>query len=299
MRGPEDEEVGDIIVVIADKIISHLRELNYLPPEDDEIAETTAPFDQAFADSEQLTAAAFASNSMKIAFGPNAGKNVRRIGKTFGCTGEHALIKSTRCASANGFTLHANRYIGEQERHKLEELLSYAARPAFSHKRLSLKDPQNPAGDFVYELKSPWTDGTTAIQLSRGELFEKLAALIPPPYLHLSRHFGVFSSHSRWRSKIITKPHVKKGFTLSLDRSTVERMTWAKLLARVFKIDVLRCPTCQTRLNPALWQLVNTQPLIALMLVALKIEPHPPPIQPAGKSLITDDYEYEQTEYDD
>ena len=85
MRGPEDEEVGDIIIVIADKIISHLRELNYLPPEDDEIAETTAPFN-------------------------------------------HALIKSTRCASAYGFTLHANRYIGEKERHKLEELLSYAAR---------------------------------------------------------------------------------------------------------------------------------------------------------------------------
>ena len=76
-------------------------------------------------------------------------------------------------------------------------------------------------------------------------------------------------------------------------------MTWAKLLARVFKIDVLRCPTCLTRLNPGLWQQVNTQPLIALMLVALKIDPHPPPIRPAGKSFVTDDYEYEQTEYDD
>ena len=302
LRGPEDEEVGDIVIVIADKIIAYLRQLNYLPAENDESGETTAPFDQEFADSEQLTVAAFASNSMKIAFGINAGKNVRRIGKTFGFTGEHALIKSTRCASANGFTLHANRYIGENERHKLEELLSYAARPAFSHKRLSLKDPQDPDSDFVYELKAQWTDGTRAIQLSREELFEKLAALIPPPYIHLSRHFGVFSSSSKWRSKIVTRPQVKKGFTLSKDKSSVERMSWSKLLARVFKIDVLRCPVCLTRLNPDQWERVDTQPHIALMLVALNIDPRPPPIVAAGDAgsrLITYDSECRYVDFDD
>ena len=140
--------------------------------------------------------------------------------------------------------------VGERERSKLEDLLSYAARPSFSNKRLSLKDPQHLAGDFVYELKSQWTDGTRAIQLSREELFEKLAALIPPPYIHLSRHFGVFSSSSKWRSKIVTRPQVKKGFTLPRGKSSVERMSWSKLLVRVFKIDVTRCPVCSTRLNP-------------------------------------------------
>ena len=64
-------------------------------------------------------------------------------------------------------SLHANRFVGERERSKLEDLLSYAARPSFSNKRLSLKDPQQLAGDFVYELKSQWTDGSRAIQLSR------------------------------------------------------------------------------------------------------------------------------------
>ena len=148
------------------------------------------------------------------AFSSNAGKNVRRIGKTFGFLGEHALIKSTRCAAVNGFSLHANRYVGERERSKLEELFSYAARPSFSNKRLSLKDPEDTAGDYIYELKSQWSDGTKAVLLSREELFEKLAALIPPPYIHLSRHFGVFSSSSKWRAKIVTRPAVKKGFTL-------------------------------------------------------------------------------------
>jgi hypothetical protein len=46
---------------------------------------------------------------------------------------------------------------------------------------LSLKDPEDPTGDYVYELKSQWSDGTKAVLLSREELYEKLAALIPPP----------------------------------------------------------------------------------------------------------------------
>ena len=59
-------------------------------------------------------------------------------------------------------------------------------------------------------------------------------------------------------------------------------MNWSKLLARVFKIDVTRCTTCLKRLNPDQWERVDTKPHIALMLIALKIEPHPPPMTPAG-----------------
>ena len=301
LRGPTDEETGDIIEVIADKVIRYLREINYLSPEDDEPSETEAPFDQLFADSEQLTAAAYASNSMKIAFGENAGKSVRRIGKTFGFLGEHALVKSTRCATVNGFSLHANRYVGERERKKLEDLFSYAARPSFSNKRLSLKDPEDPAGDYIYELKSQWSDGTKAVLLSREELFEKLAALIPPPYIHLSRHFGVFSSSSKWRKMIVTRPEVKKGFTICKEKGGVTRMSWSKLLARVFKIDVTRCPNCLKQLNPDQWERVDTKTHIALMLIALKIEPDPPPITPAGHAgkLMTLGSEYRYVDCED
>ena len=52
LRGPTDEETGDIIEVIATKVIRYLREKNYLAAEDDESGETDAPFDQTFADSE-------------------------------------------------------------------------------------------------------------------------------------------------------------------------------------------------------------------------------------------------------
>jgi hypothetical protein len=93
---------------------------------------------------------------------------------------------------------------------------------------------------------------------------------------------------------IVTKPEVKKGFTLCKEKGSVTRMTWSKLLARVFKIDVSRCCNCQRRLNPDQWERVDKQPHIALMLVALNIEPHPPEITPAGNTgkLITFGGEY-------
>lgn len=68
------------------------------------------------------------------------------------------MVKGLRCSTANGFTIHANRYIGAQERSKLEELLSYGARGVFSNERLSLVDPEKPNGDLKFTLKRMWSD---------------------------------------------------------------------------------------------------------------------------------------------
>jgi hypothetical protein len=45
------------------------------------------------------------------------------------------------------------------------------------------------------------------------------AAVVPPPYVHLSRYFGVLSSHSKWRRKVILHPDVKKGFVAAAGNS--------------------------------------------------------------------------------
>ncbi len=80
--------------------------------------------------------------------------------------------------------------------------------------------------------------------LSPQELVEKLVALIPPPYLHLSRYFGVLASHSKWRRRIVLHPEVKKGFFAAFGSKEAVRMTWSRLLARVFRVDVSRCLGC-------------------------------------------------------
>ena len=261
LKGPDDDDISLVVETIATKVIAMLRENNYLSEEGTEV-DMPPCLDQIIEDSEQLKAAIAASATMHIAFGENAGKKVRRVGHGFGIEEEHALVKGKRCSSANGFTVHANRYVGEDERKKLEELVGYVSRPAFSNKRLSLRDPDNPNGDLIYELKTPWRDGTEGIILSRSELCEKISALIPPPYIHLSRYFGVFSSHSKWRRLIVIKPHVKKGFVAVPDGSSVSRMTWSKLLKRAFKIDVTRCQACGARIYPENCQDVNVPNMI-------------------------------------
>jgi hypothetical protein len=150
-------------------VIDLLRKKEYLTGESQEV-DCPDCIDKVFADSTQLMAAVVASNQQKIAFGENSGKKVRRIGKGFGYEQEIALVKGKRCATVNGFSVHANRYVGQQERQKLASLIAYAARPAFSHKYLSLQDPEKPDGDLIYKLKAPWSDGTQAILLTPGEL---------------------------------------------------------------------------------------------------------------------------------
>jgi hypothetical protein len=274
LRGPSDDEVADIVAAVAHSVIETLRNDNYLPEEGLEIDPPTW-LDQAFAESEQLAAAAAASTTMYIAFGDRAGQKVRRIGRGFGYEEEIPAAKGKRCYSVNGFTIHANRYIGPKERGKLEELLAYGARGAFANDRLSLCDPEKPDGDLVYSLKRPWSDGTEGIVMSAAETIEKLVALIPPPYVHLSRYFGVLSSRSKWRRQIVLRPEIKKGFVASADGQSSERLTWSKLLARVFKIDVTRCLACGARLQPSNCDVVTNVALIeaTLKVLGLAFEP--------------------------
>ena len=57
-------------------------------------------------------------------------------------------------------------------------------------------------GTVVIRLKQPWADGTGAIQLSRLELMERLAALVPPPRKNQVLYHGVLASRAAWRASL-------------------------------------------------------------------------------------------------
>ena len=282
LSGPENEHVADMVEATAGAVIDLLQTKGYLPGEYDEVDRPDLPalLDRVFADSDALTAALFASAEMRIAFGEHAGQKVRKIGQSFGYQGEVGLVKGKRLASANGFTIHADRYIGKREPRKLEKLISYASRGPFSHERLSLKDPCNPGGDLVYQLKTPWHDGTKAIVLTQMEMIEKLAALVPPRYLHQTRYFGAFASASKMRPKIIIRPHVKKGYVASGPQS-VERISWSWLLKRTFKLDLQRCLVCHTKIKVENCVLYDDPIAIKKVMWVLGLKYHPPPRRPA------------------
>ena len=48
-------------------------------------------------------------------------------------------------------------------------------------------------GHVRYRLKTPYRDGITHIVLEPLDMMARLAALVPPPRLHLTRFHGVFA----------------------------------------------------------------------------------------------------------
>src|SRR3989442_12300926 len=117
------------------------------------------------------------------------------MGSGCGSEGERPARTGPRCASVNGFSLHANTAIPAHRRDQLERLLRYTARGAVSLERLQ----EDANGDLVYTFTHPWSDGTTGIRLSPLELLEKLAALVPLPHVHLVRYGGCLAPHSHLR----------------------------------------------------------------------------------------------------
>ncbi len=98
-------------------------------------------------------------------------------------------------------------------------------------------------------LKTPYRDGTTHIVMSPLEFLQRLAALVPRPRLHLLRFHGVLAPNARLRPKVIPSVPVN-AHTPSADHAEAPptaapaRLSWARLLKRVFDIDIEQCPHC-------------------------------------------------------
>src|SRR2546425_10290979 len=137
----------------------------------------------------------------RTAYGPNAGRRGTRVGDPIDPESMD-LTLSPRCASVDGFSLHANVAVHADDRPRLERLARYCARAPIAKDRLErLVD-----GRLLYRFKRPWRDGTTHIVMEPMELLGKLAALVPAPRAHLVRYSGVLAPASKWRPLIVPEP---------------------------------------------------------------------------------------------
>ena len=80
------------------------------------------------------------------------------------------------------------------------------------------------------------------------DFIARLAALVPPPRVHLTRFHGVFAAHAALRAAITP---AGRGVGARSGSATVERptpkaiaMTWARRLKRVFGIEIEQCARC-------------------------------------------------------
>jgi hypothetical protein len=162
----------------------------------------------------------------------------------------------------------------------LERLLRYTARGAVALERLTV----HADGDLLSTFTHPWSDGTIGIRLSPLELLEKLAVLVPLPRQHQVRYGGCLAPHSHLRAAIIPTAR-QQGLEASDDQSPSPHWSWARLLKRVFAIDMERCPVCQQgRLR--IIAAITEGHVIQKILRHLKLAVDPPPIAPAQQAAF-------------
>src|SRR5215813_7257667 len=151
-----------------------------------------------------------------------------------------------------------------------------AIRGAVSLERLA----QDANGELVYTFTHPWSDGTTGIRLSPLELLEKLAALVPLPRMHLVRYGGCLAPHSHLRGAIIPTPRQQGMEDEEATDTGSPRWSWARLLKRVFALDMARCPFCQQGSLRIIAAITHGE-VIRKILQHLKLSADPPPIAAA------------------
>lgn len=185
------------------------------------------------------------SITYRVAVGPRAGQEVFSL-QTVPARADEARKGVAQYA---GFSLHAGIGVEAEQREKLERLTRYVSRPAVAEERLD----RTAQGQVRYRLKTPYRDGTTHIVLEPLDFIARLAALVPPPRVHLTRFHGVFAAHAALRAAITPAARgarARKSLTSPGQVAPKDiRMSWARRLKRVFGIEIEQCARCGGRLK--------------------------------------------------
>ena len=148
-----------------------------------------------------------------------------------------------------------------------------------------------PPRDLAGPRGASWTaQRHSAPSSAIRQFLARLCALVPPPGFHMTRYYGVFASHHRLRERVIPKPaapppppQLPLDFTLHDDSPASSpgssprprRIGWAKLLARIFALDITRGRKCGGRMR--VLEVVSDADAIARILHGARAPPAPPP----------------------
>ena len=274
---PTDEDLHALLQTVIARLMKMLTRRGVLVEEMGQtyLAEPDAEGEEA----RTLRPLQAAAITYRIAFGPRAGQKVLPLR---GAMPREAPARQPLCADIHGFSLHAAVRVEAHDRKRLEQLCRYITRPALSDERVQL----NAAGQVALKLKKPWRDGTTHLVISPLEFMQRLAALVPRPRLHLIRFHGVLAPNAKLRPLVVPPgPQVQEADTdaaapAECEVETVQarpnRISWARLLKRVFDIDMHTCPNCgggELKIIAAILE----RPVIERILTHLGLEPQPPP----------------------
>lgn len=267
---PIDDDIRRIAETTAHRIVKLLERRGLLEPD--------APPDALVQEEPLLAALTAASIRGTVATGERAGQRVRRRL----VDPEEGIRSGPLCFSSRGFSLHAATCVEAGERERLERLCRYVIRPPLAAGRLQMLDEDT----LSFTLKTPWSDGTTHLVLSPLELIEKLAALVPRPRLNLIRYHGVLAPNAAGREYIVPGPYLEEAGSdapcayaaPTHSPQPAYRLSWARLLARVFRVDVTVCPDCGGTMK--IIAALTDPHAIRTYLDGVGLTSRPPPIAP-------------------
>jgi hypothetical protein len=260
-------DLADILLTIRVRVAALLRRRGLLDQSAERDLAERSPM---------LAAAQAASVQGRLAFGPRRGERVTRLGAQASAPMGGPFHRPPRddCAVDEGFSLHAGPPVPGTDRERLERLCRYLARPAIATERLH----GLPDGRIAYELRHPWSDGTTRVVFEPLTFVEKLAALVPPPRAHLVTYHGVLAPAAAWRSAVVPGPSTSRRRGSS-GPACRRRYPWAELLRRVFAVDVLRCELCGGRRE--LIAQITQAGVVRAILTSLGLPTEVPVLHPA------------------
>jgi len=271
---PTVSEIEEVLSKIIQKITKYLERQKIIIKDDND-----GGFQIPIPDEDTLSKLQATSVTYRFATGKSKGKKAIVLKSV--TDNDHSATKGL-VAKNSGFSLHAGVATKAHEREKLEKICRYIARPAVAEERLSTDD----YGNVIYRFKKPWDDGTTALKLTPMELMERLVALVPRPRVHLTRYHGVLGPHYKHRKQIVPKPPALKLVTddqISVDPKQLElkkkNIPWARLLARVFNIDVETCIKCGGKMK--IIAAIEDPKVIRKILEHMGLDTKPPPLYPA------------------
>jgi len=140
----------------------------------------------------------------------------------------------------SGFSVHSK--VRAETRQEAERVGKYMIRPLLSLERLSLDERE---GKVCYRY------GESTEEVERMDYLEFIARVtshIPDKGQVTVRYFGLYSNAHR--GKVRKRQLEKNPFIIVEDECPrIPRRGWAEMIRKVFEVDPLVCPQCQSRMR--------------------------------------------------
>ena len=141
----------------------------------------------------------------------------------------------------SGFNVHTRGRISGDDGDAIENIARYMSRAAISVERVEFNPDENSI--TVYEKQDRTSCGMTTTY-TMMEFMALLAGHTPSPYEPLVYYYGIYSSSWRGKEKRENADKDKAPEVEEIRGISKASSTWARLIRKIFEVDVLRCKKC-------------------------------------------------------